>query len=223
MTRRSKSRSWMREHVADHYVRQATTSGYRSRAAYKLLEIDDRDLLFRDARTVIDLGASPGSWSQVIARRIRRGGRVVALDLLPMQTIAGVSFLQGDFRDEEVRLRLDQALGGDKADLVVSDMSPNLSGVADYDQARAAQLCELALEFALAHLNRQGALLVKSFMGGGYQNFLQLMRSGFVAVASRKPMASRGRSNETYLLGRGLRQGRVRQGAETDCDEREPD
>jgi 23S rRNA (uridine2552-2'-O)-methyltransferase len=195
----------MQEHVADPHVRQAVSDGYRSRAAYKLIEIDDRDRLLRRGKTVVDLGAAPGSWSQVIAQRVQPGARVIALDILPMTPIAGVTVIEGDFREQAVLASVVQALAGDKADLVVSDMAPNLSGVAASDQARALHLCELALEFARAHLKPRGVFLVKGFQGAGYPEFLADMRRSFGSVASRKPRASRGRSAEMYLLGRGLK------------------
>jgi 23S rRNA (uridine2552-2'-O)-methyltransferase len=204
MKRKAKSRAWIKEHVADPYVQRAVASGYRSRAAYKLVEIDDHDRLLHHGQTVIDLGAAPGSWAQVIAERVRPGGRVIALDILPMDPIAGVVIVEGDFREHAVLASLEQALAGEKADLVVSDMAPNLSGVAASDQARAVHLCELALEFARAHLKPRGAFLVKVFQGAGYPGFLAEMRRYFGSVASRKPKASRGRSTEMFLLGKGL-------------------
>jgi len=205
MKRKAKSRAWMQAHVADPYVQRAVASGYRSRAAYKLIEIDDRDRLLHRGQTVVDLGAAPGSWSQVIAERVRPGGRVIAVDILPMSPIAGVTAIEGDFREAAVLGSAMQALGGEKADLVVSDMAPNLTGVGASDQARAAHLCELALEFAQANLKPRGAFLVKAFQGAGYPEFLAAMRRCFVSVASRKPKASRGRSAEMYLLGKGLK------------------
>ena len=197
----------MQEHVTDPYVQRAAASGYRSRAAYKLIEIDDQDRLLHPGQTVVDLGAAPGSWSQVIAERVRPGGRVIALDLLPLDPITGVKIIEGDFREQTVLASLEQALNGKKTDLVVSDMAPNLSGVAPSDQARALHLCELALEFALARLKPRGAFLVKVFQGAGYPEFLAEMRRCFGSVASRKPKASRGRSTEMYLIGKGLKSG----------------
>ena len=202
-----KAKAWMQEHVTDPYVRRAVASGYRSRAAYKLIEIDDQDRLLHPGQTVVDLGAAPGSWSQVIAERVRPGGRVIALDLLPLDPITGVKIIEGDFREQTVLASLEQALNGKKTDLVVSDMAPNLSGVAPSDQARALHLCELALEFALARLKPRGAFLVKVFQGAGYPQFLAEMRRCFGSVASRKPKASRGRSTEMYLIGKGLKSG----------------
>lgn len=197
----------MQAHASDPYVRQAAAKGYRSRAAYKLAEIDDHDRLLRRGHTVVDLGAAPGSWSQVIAERVMPGGRIIALDRLHMESMAGVSFIEGDFGEQAVLGRLETALQGKKADLVVSDMAPNLSGVPASDQARAVQLCELALEFAQAHLKPGGALLVKAFQGAEFAAFLAQMKAAFESVVSRKPGASRGRSAEMYLLGRRLRTG----------------
>jgi 23S rRNA (uridine2552-2'-O)-methyltransferase len=205
LNRKAKSKAWMQQHVHDPYVQLAVAGGYRSRAAYKLIEIDHRDRLMRPGQTVIDLGAAPGSWSQVIVERVTPGGRVIALDMLPIEPIAGVTLIEGDFRDGAVLERLEQALGVRQADLVVSDMAPNLSGVSASDQARASHLCELALEFARAHLKPNGALLVKAFQGAGYPAFLADMRRSFERVVSRKPGASRGRSAEMYLLGRTLK------------------
>ena len=204
MKRRAKSAAWIRNHVTDPYVQRAVASGYRSRAAYKLVEIDDRDRLLHQAQTVVDLGAAPGSWSQVIAQRVRPGARVIALDILPMDPIAGVVIIEGDFREDAVQASLERALAGEKADLVVSDMAPNLSGVATSDQARGVYLCELALAFARKHLKPRGAFLVKTLQGAGYPGFLANMRRCFASVDSRKPRASRGRSSEMFLLGRGL-------------------
>ena len=195
----------MQEHVTDPYVRRAVAGGYRSRAAYKLIEIDDHDRLLHPGQTVVDLGAAPGSWSQVIAERVRPRGRVIAVDVRPLDPIAGVKIIEGDLREQAVLASLERALDGKKTDLVVSDMAPNLTGVAPSDQARAVQLCELALELALAHLKPRGAFLVKAFQGAGYPAFLAEMRRCFGSVASRKPKASRGRSTEMYLLGRELR------------------
>lgn len=205
MKRKAKSKAWMQSHLADPYVQRAAASGYRSRAAYKLIEIDEHDRLLHHGQTVIDLGAAPGSWSQVIAERVRPDGRVIALDLLPMDPIAGITVIEGDFREQAVLESLDQALGGVQVDLVVSDMAPNLSGVAASDQARSSHLCELALECARVRLKPRGAFLVKTFQGAGYPEFLAQMRCCFLSVASRKPKASRGRSTEMYLLGKGLR------------------
>jgi 23S rRNA (uridine2552-2'-O)-methyltransferase len=207
VSRGKKSSEWMRAHVRDPYVRRARESGYRSRAAFKLLEILERDRLVRPGMTVVDLGAAPGSWSQVVAERVGPSGCVVAVDLTAVKPVAGVTFIQGDFRDPGVVATLDRALPGAHCDLVISDMSPNLSGIQDADQARSLELCELALEFARRNLKQQGSFLVKVFQGASYTHFLEAMRGAFETVASRKPGASRDRSSEMYLLGRRLRAG----------------
>jgi 23S rRNA (uridine2552-2'-O)-methyltransferase len=195
--------SWMREHVNDHYVHQAKAKGYRSRAAFKLLQIDEKDRLIAPGMVVVDLGAAPGSWSQVVAARAGAKGMVIALDLLPMEPIKDVEFIQGDFREELPLRQLRECLAGRKVDLVLSDMAPNISGIASSDQARSRDLCELALEFAKEALKPGGALLIKAFQGSGYVEFLAEMRKSFREVVSRKPDASRGRSPEMYLLGKG--------------------
>jgi 23S rRNA (uridine2552-2'-O)-methyltransferase len=207
MTRSKSSSDWIRRHVNDPYVHRAKAHGYRSRAAYKLIEIAKRDGLARPGDTVVDLGAAPGGWAQALAERVGRPGRVIAVDLLEIAPIPGVTILRGDFREEAVLKCLEDVLGGRDLDLVVSDMAPNLSGVSATDQARSIHLCELALEFARAHLKPRGAFLVKAFQGAGYPEFLAAMRGVFVAVASRKPGASRGDSREMYLLGKTLKGG----------------
>lgn len=207
MKREAKSKEWMRRHVADPFVKAAKAQGYRSRAAFKLIEIDDHDRLIRSGMFVVDLGATPGSWAQVLAERTGTRGKVLALDILPMEPLAGVTFIQGDFREQSVLETLEKSLAGMPVDLVVSDMAPNLSGVAASDQARSQDLCELALEFAQAHLKPGGAMLIKAFQGSGYPEFLARMRKAFESVASRKPSASRDSSAEMYLLGRGMRSG----------------
>jgi 23S rRNA (uridine2552-2'-O)-methyltransferase len=202
---RVRGKDWMKEHVADRFVKRARSEGMRSRAAYKLDEITQRDRLLAPGMLVVDLGAAPGGWSQVAARRVAPGGRVIALDLLELPILPGVEFIQGDFRDAGVAEALARALGGLKADLVLSDMAPNISGIPMSDQARALELAELALEFATNHLKPKGNLLVKAFQGAGFESFLKAMRGRFVAVAVRKPEASRSRSNEVYLVGKGLK------------------
>ena len=197
------SKQWMHEHVSDPFVQLAKKEGYRSRAAYKLLEIDARDRLLKPGMVVVDLGATPGGWSQVAAAKVGRGGKVIALDLLPLDPLAGVDFIQGDFGDAEVLRRLEYLLQGKPVGLVMSDMAPNISGIASADQARAMHLAELAMEFALEHLKQEGNFLVKVFQGAGFEDFLRLMRSRFTRVATRKPKASRDRSSEVYLLGSG--------------------
>src|SRR5882762_2618523 len=199
MTRSKSSSVWLKRHVNDPYVRRARTQGYRSRAAYKLLQLLKLDGLVRAGDTVVDLGAAPGSWSQVLVECVGRSGRVVAVDLLEVTPVPGVMVIQGDFREEAVLRRLEEALAGRKIDLVVSDMAPNISGVRSSDQARSIHLCELALDFAGTHLNSSGAFVVKAFQGAGYPEFLAAMRRIFVSVASRKPGASRSESNEMYL------------------------
>jgi len=192
------SKQWMREHVTDPYVQRAQKEGYRSRAAYKLLEIDERDHLLKPGMTVVDLGAVPGGWSQVAAAK---GCKVIALDLLPLHPLAGVVFIQGDFREDAVLAQLEETLAGAQVGLVISDMAPNISGIDVSDQARAMYLAELALEFAVQHLQPGGAFLVKVFQGAGFDAFLKLMRDRFGRVTTRKPKASRDRSSELYLLG----------------------
>ncbi len=198
MKKSKTSKQWMMEHVNDPYVQRAQKEGYRSRAAYKLLEIDERDHLLKPGRVVVDLGATPGGWSQVA---VAKGCRVIGLDLLPLQPIPGVEFIQGDFREDEVLAELEARLGGEPVSLVISDMAPNISGISVADQARAMHLAELALDFASNHLEPGGAFLVKVFQGTGFQEFLKLMRSRFAKVVVRKPGASRDRSSEQYLLG----------------------
>jgi len=202
------SKAWLHEHINDAYVKKAQAEGFRSRAAYKLQEIDARDRLLAPGQTVVDLGAAPGSWSQMIARRIGSTGCLVAVDLLPVAPVAGAKVILGDFREDEVLAAVEKALEGRSVDLVVSDMAPNLSGVAVSDQARSLHLCELALEFAAKHLKVGGNFLVKTFQGGGQQEFRRAMEGQFKSVAVRKPDASRGRSAEVYLLGLGHRQGK---------------
>ncbi len=192
----------MREHVSDPYVQQAKSRGYRSRAAFKLMEIDDRDHLLRAGMVVVDLGAAPGSWSQVAVERTRPGGLVVGLDLLPVEPLPGAVFLQGDFRDQSALEALQQALAGRQVDLVLSDMAPNISGIGVTDQARAEHLAELALEFAASHLKPGGTLLMKTFHGSGFQALRRRMGEALAKVLVRKPKASRERSSEVFLLGR---------------------
>lgn len=190
----------MQEHVSDEFVKRAQKEGYRARAAYKLMEIDDRDKLIRPGMTVVDLGAAPGSWSQVVTQRLKGQGHVIALDLLEMQPIPGVDFLQGDFREDAVLAELENRLGGRQVDLVISDMAPNISGINATDQARMAHLAELALEFATQWLKPGGNLLVKLFAGSGFEETARAMRAGYEQVVTRKPKASRDRSSEVYLL-----------------------
>ena len=205
MARTKTSHAWMQEHVSDPYVKRAKQGGYRSRAAFKLLEILQRDALLKPGMVVVELGAAPGSWSQVVASRLGATGRLVALDLLPMEPLSGATILQGDFREEAVLGALERTLGDVEVDLVLSDMAPNISGVSATDQARSEHLVELALEFALSKLKPGGALLVKAFQGPGMDALRRRMRGAFDVVSVRKPKASRDRSSEFYLLARGFR------------------
>ncbi len=202
MSQRKKNRRWLDEHFADSYVKRAQKEGARSRAVYKLEELDRRDQLIKPGMTVVDLGAAPGGWSEYAAQRVGESGRIVALDLLPMNPIAGVTVLQGDFRDDEVLARLHACLENRQVDLVLSDMAPNLSGVKVVDQARAMHLVELALELAREVLKPGGDLLVKLFQGEGSEQFLRELRGSFSKVLIRKPQASRSRSAEVYVLAR---------------------
>jgi 23S rRNA (uridine2552-2'-O)-methyltransferase len=256
---------WIARHVNDPYVKAATAHGYRSRAAYKLTEIDDRDRLLRPGQVVVDLGAAPGSWSQVVVERLKlaasasapaadamssacavaagtpaasvgmnvntlavvpvtspgslmQGGRLIAVDLLPIEPLAGADILAGDFREADVLAALTERLQGRAVDVVLSDMAPNLSGIAAVDAARCGHLSELALEFALLHLGARGVLLVKTFQGSGYSQFVAALKRHFLSVAARKPAASRAESAETYLL---ARQPRRAAGVQTAPGERE--
>ena len=201
--KRTKSGSaWMHEHVTDPYVKKAQLDGYRSRAAYKLLDINKRDRLLRPGMTVVDLGAAPGSWCQVAVQMMKKQGRVLAIDLLPVAPLPGVESLEGDFTEPAALAWLEEKLQSAQVDLVLSDMAPNISGVMLSDQARHYGLCELALDFALAWLKPDGAFLVKVFQGVGFEDFRAQMRQTFEQVHIRKPEASRDRSTEVYLLGR---------------------
>ena len=205
MKRTRTSKAWMHEHVSDQFVQRAKAEGYRSRASFKLMEIDDRDRLIRPGGVVVDLGAAPGGWSQVAAQRMKGLGRVVALDLLEMTGLHGVEFIQGDFREDDVLHQLEDLLAGERVDLVLSDMAPNISGVPVSDQARIMHLAELGLDFSRQWLKPDGAFLVKVFQGYGYEEFVRAMREVFRSVVTRKPDASRDRSSEVYLLGKGLK------------------
>lgn len=201
--KRTKSGSaWMHEHVTDPYVKKAQLDGYRSRAAYKLLDIDKRDQLLRPGMTVVDLGAAPGSWCQVAVQKMKKQGRVLAIDLLPVTQLLGVESLEGDFTEPSALAWLEEKLKSGRVDLVLSDMAPNISGVMLTDQARHYELCELALDFAKTWLKPDGAFLVKVFQGVGFEDFRAQMRLAFKQVHIRKPEASRDRSTEVYLLGR---------------------
>lgn len=207
MKRSKSSQRWLKEHFDDPFVRRAQKEGFRSRAAYKLEELLERDRLLKPSMTVVDLGAAPGGWSQVVAQRLGGRGLVVALDLLPMPAIPGVVFIEGDFRDATVLARLEAALGGRPVDLVLSDMAPNMTGVPVVDQARAMELAELALDFARRHLVTGGDFLIKLFHGAGFDAYLKDLRRDFMKVTMRKPKASRARSRETYALASGFRGG----------------
>ncbi len=207
MKRAKTSKAWMREHVNDPFVRKARKEGYRSRAAYKLIEIVERDHLIRPGMTVVDLGAAPGSWSQVVVEKLKGKGNVIALDLLEMLPLHGVVFIKGDFREPEVLSELEKSLADAIPDLVISDMSPNITGISVSDQARGMHLAELALQFSRERLNSGGDFLVKVFQGSDFDDFLRTMRTVFTRVVIRKPEASRGRSSETYLLGLGKKAG----------------
>ncbi|MDR2016467.1 MAG: RlmE family RNA methyltransferase [Burkholderiales bacterium] len=198
-------KAWMHEHVNDPYVKEAQRRGFRSRAAFKLIELVDRDQLLRAGMTVVDLGAAPGSWCQVIRERLGGQVKIVAIDLLPMDGIGGVDFIQGDFSTEESLRAVRETLKGAPVDLVLSDMAPNLSGVEAADQARSVGLAELALEFAALHLREGGDFAVKLFQGAGSDTFRKQAATHFDKVYVRKPKASRGRSREIYVVGKGFR------------------
>jgi len=205
MARTRTSKAWMQEHVNDPYVRKAQAEGMRSRAAYKLQQLAERDKLLKPGLVVVDLGSTPGGWSQVAARAVGDAGLVIGVDLLEMAPLPGVRFLRGDFGDDAVLARLVELLGGRAVDLVLSDMAPNISGVASVDQARSISLAELALDFAVKHLKPQGNFLVKVFQGAGFDALVAELRRRFVQVLIRKPEASRSRSSEVYLVGKGLK------------------
>ena len=210
---RRKNRSnpeWIARHISDPYVKRSVAEGFRSRAAYKLSEIDDRDRLLRPGMVVVDLGAAPGSWTQVVRQRLTRrdgqfSGRVIALDLLPIDPLSDVQIIQGDFHDEAVERKLVDLLAGVRIDLVLSDMAPNLSGIASADAARSVHLAEIAADFAGKYLQPNGAFLVKAFQGSGYSQYVERLKRVFRTVTVRKPAASRETSAEVYLLGRQLR------------------
>lgn len=202
MSRSKSSARWLREHFDDEYVKRAQQAGYRSRAVYKLKEIQEKDHFLRPGMTVIDLGAAPGGWSQFAVQMVRDQGEVIALDILPMDALAGIDFIQGDFREQEVLDRLLNVLAGRPVDLVISDMSPNISGIKAVDQPRGIYLSELALDFARQVLKPGGQVLIKAFQGEGFDALLRDLRTDFASVVSRKPRASRSRSSEIYLLAR---------------------
>ncbi|GAA6140840.1 RlmE family RNA methyltransferase [Hydrogenophaga sp. 5NK40-0174] len=210
------NKAWLNQHVTDPYVRQAQKDGYRARAAYKLKEIDETFGLIKPGDCVVDLGSAPGAWSQYVRRRFNPdgaavgalNGTIISLDLLPMEPIEGVHFIQGDFRDDDVLAQLEETLkakGMEAVNVVVSDMAPNLSGIADADAARISHLVELAVDFASRHLVPDGALVVKLFHGAGYDDMVKLFRQTFKTVKPLKPKSSRDRSSETFLIGKGLK------------------
>jgi len=196
------SRRWLREHFADTYVKQAQQEGYRARSVYKLLELQEKYKLFKPGMTVIDLGAAPGGWSQALVKSVGKQGKVIALDILPMDPLPHVEFIQGDFREEAVLQQLLTQAGDSQINWVISDMAPNMSGIDSVDQPRSIFLAELALEFALQVLHEKGGFLVKVFQGEGFDKFLIDVRRGFKKVVVRKPKASRGRSREVYIIAR---------------------
>jgi len=205
MARSKTSKAWMKEHVNDPYVQRAKAEGYRSRAAYKLMELDARDRLLGPGRVVVDLGATPGGWAQVAAAKVGPKGKVIGVDLLEMEPLPGVTFIRGDFTTDETLAELDAALAGRPVDLVLSDMAPNISGVPSSDAPRMIYLNELAADFALQRLSPNGALVMKTFQGPGFPELIRMLKSRFRQVLSRKPDASRDRSPEMYLLARELR------------------
>ncbi len=205
MAKSKSSHRWLREHFNDHYVKQSQKDGFRSRASYKLLELDKKDRLFRKGMCVVDLGAAPGGWSQIAIDRVGETGSVIASDILPMDTLAGVEFVQGDFTEEAVFSQLLTALGGTQPQLVISDMAPNMSGISAVDQPASMYLVELALDFVQKTLVRDGSFVCKVFQGEGFDQFLKVCRASFASVASRKPGASRPRSRELYLVARGFK------------------
>ena len=207
------NKSWLNDHVNDPYVKLAQKEGYRARAAFKLKEIDESLGLIKPGHLVVDLGSTPGAWSQYVRRKLSPegaavgalNGTIIALDILPMEPIEGVTFLQGDFREPEVLARLEEAVGGRKADVVVSDMAPNLSGIESADAARISHLVELAVDFTIRHMKPEGALVVKVFHGSGYSQLVKLFKDTFRVVKPIKPKASRDKSSETFLVGIGLK------------------
>jgi 23S rRNA (uridine2552-2'-O)-methyltransferase len=211
MAKKKFSKEWIQQHINDPYVKMAQQKGYRARAAFKLSEILDTEKLLRPGDIVVDLGSTPGSWSQVVRERLAGpggviNGRIIALDMLAMEPIAGVEFIQGDFREDAVLDQLKALLGDQRVDLVISDMAPNLSGVSSADSARIQHVCDLALDFACQHLTPDGALIVKAFHGSGFSQIVESFKRYFQRVVERKPKASRDKSSETFLVGRRLKQ-----------------
>lgn len=204
MSRSKSSNKWLQEHFGDAYVRRSKAEGYRSRASYKLLALQEKDLLFRPGMTVVDLGAAPGGWCQVAQPLVQPGGKVIASDILAMEPLAGVDFVQGDFTEEDCLTQILTLIDGRPVDIVISDMAPNISGISEIDQPRAMHLIELAEDFAAQTLKPGGSLLMKVFQGQGFDDLLKRLREEYSAVVSRKPDASRARSREVYLLARGF-------------------
>ncbi len=211
MAKNKLNKNWLHDHINDPYVKLAQKEGYRARAAYKLKEIDESDKLIKPGQIIVDLGCTPGSWSQYVRRKLagKEGGgihgMIIGLDMLPMEPVADVHFIQGDFREQDVLERLEAALGGQKVDLVLSDMAPNLSGIALADAARMEDIIDLAIEFTRAHMKPSGSLLVKCFNGSGYTQIIEKFRQEFKVVSPKKPKASRDKSSEIFLLGKGLK------------------
>ncbi|MDO5091158.1 MAG: 23S rRNA (uridine(2552)-2'-O)-methyltransferase RlmE [Cardiobacteriaceae bacterium] len=205
MARSKSSAKWLKEHHQDFYVQKAREEGWRSRAVYKLQEIQEKDRIIRPGMTVVELGAAPGGWSQYVAHCLQGRGRMIALDILPMDSLPDVTFIQGDFREDEVLCALNEAVGEGGVDLVISDMAPNTSGVKSVDQAKSLYLVELAVDFAREKLVKDGDFLTKIFHGPGFDTLFKDLKADFSRVMTRKPAASRARSQETYLLARGFR------------------
>ncbi len=205
MGRSKSSGRWLREHFDDEYVSRAQREGYKSRAVYKLVELDEKDAIFDQAMTVVDLGAAPGGWSQYVVECVGTAGRVIACDILPMDSVPGVVFIEGDFTESALLEKILAAVGSEQVDVVISDMAPNISGVSVVDQSRSIYLAEMASALSREVLKPGGTLLVKVFQGEGYDGYLQGLRGDFGRVLSRKPKASRGRSREVYVLARGMK------------------
>lgn len=211
MAKNKVNKNWLHDHINDPYVKLAQKEGYRARAAYKLKEIDEEEKLIRPGQKIVDLGCAPGSWCQYARRKLagKDGGgihgMIIGLDMLPMEPIADVHFIQGDFREQDVLMQLEQALGGEKVELVLSDMAPNLSGISATDAARVEDIVDLAMDFARHHLKPSGCLLVKCFNGSGYAQIVEKFRQEFRVVVQKKPKASRDKSSEIFLLGRGVK------------------
>lgn len=204
MAKSKSSKGWLKEHFDDEYVRRSQQDGYRSRAIYKLIEIDKKDHLVKPGMTVIDLGAAPGGWSEYCVKKLGKNGTMVALDILPMEPIDGVTIIQGDFREDSVFEELMAVMNNEPADLVISDMAPNISGMGSVDMPRAYYLCELALDLSRQVLKPGGGLLVKLFQGEGFEAYSKELKSSFTRVVMRKPKASRPRSREIYALATGF-------------------